>query len=754
MIDYQEHIHKTENIKAFYAWKPLIIICQILKNSVMKKSDRFNALTLIICFLVHSLTFNALNAQTVTVEEARLIANRFYSDRLSRSMQPKLKNISSQNLEIILVHEENKDICIQCDLKKSTQNLPLYYVFNIKNNLNIKDKIGFVIVSADQRIPAILGYSFSGEFPEEGQPEALKDWMNHYKEQIIYIIEKDIQPEPKIIDDWRTYSSDLELKSMEQICEVEPVLTTVWSQYGYYNNLCPSDLTCTGGLNGHVWAGCVAVAMAQIMKYWNYPATNNPIPGYTSSSYGWQPDIGVTHYNWSSMPDNVDLFLTPAPSTEEIDAVSTIIYHCGVAVQMNYSPSGSGAGSPLSAFMDYFKYSSDIQDIDKDDYTDTDWLDLIKNELDNQRPVYYSGYENESYDGGHSFVCEGYQDIDYFYFNWGLSMGGAGNGYFYLSDLTPGSHNFNFKQWAIIHISPSTTLVDADGNYYDVVEIGDQVWMAENLKTTKYNDGISIQNVTGRDEWYSLSTPAYCWYDNNEAAYKDVYGALYNWYTVETGKLCPAGWHVPSDEEWTVLFDYLGGTDIAGGKLKETGTEYWDSPNAGATNESGFSALPGGCNTGAGFGDEGAFARFWSTTEADYQPFLYVVSRRLCYYDAEVRTSNTNKICGNSVRCLKDAVATDLGTDLKAYPEVDLAAYPNPFSDHVYFDLQLLTDSKVRLEIYDINGSLVATVYNDLAIAHVRYRFKYIAYDLPSGTLSYRLIINEQQIFSAPLIHR
>ena len=138
------------------------------------------------------------------------------------------------------------------------------------------------------------------------------------------------------------------------------------------------------------------------------------------------------------------------------------------------------------------------------------------------------------------------------------------------------------------------TLKDIEGNVYPAVIIGTQVWMAENLKTTKYNDGMAIPLVSDNNAWEALKTPGYCWYNNDAAANKNRFGALYNWYTVNTKKLCPAGWHVPNDKEWTTLRTYLGGEEIAGGKLKETGTTHWTSPNTDATNQTGFTALPGG----------------------------------------------------------------------------------------------------------------------------------------------------------------
>ena len=118
-------------------------------------------------------------------------------------------------------------------------------------------------------------------------------------------------------------------------------------------------------------------------------------------------------------------------------------------------------------------------------------------------------------------------------------------------------------------------VTDDDGNVYHSVTIGTQVWMVENLKTTKYNDGTSIPLVTDATDWHNLLTPGYCWNNNDEATYKATYGALYNWYTVNTGNLCPTGWHVPGDAEWTTLTTYLGGEDVAGGKLKEVGITHW-----------------------------------------------------------------------------------------------------------------------------------------------------------------------------------
>jgi uncharacterized protein (TIGR02145 family) len=141
---------------------------------------------------------------------------------------------------------------------------------------------------------------------------------------------------------------------------------------------------------------------------------------------------------------------------------------------------------------------------------------------------------------------------------------------------------------------PGPSVTDIDGNIYNSVKIGNQVWLAENLKTTKFKDGTSIPLVTDQTQWNNLLSPGYCWYYNDETAYKELYGALYNWYAVFNQNICPTGWHVPSDGEWTELSNYLEGENVAGGKLKESGIIHWDRNNISGTNESGFTALPGG----------------------------------------------------------------------------------------------------------------------------------------------------------------
>jgi uncharacterized protein (TIGR02145 family) len=205
------------------------------------------------------------------------------------------------------------------------------------------------------------------------------------------------------------------------------------------------------------------------------------------------------------------------------------------------------------------------------------------------------------------------------------------------------------------------SIKDGDGNVYTFDTIGNQVWLVENLRATKYNDGTTIPLITDSTEWVNLSTPGYCWY-NNDIANKDTYGALYNWYTVQIGyrNICPTGWHVPSQYEWFILKNYLGGDSIAGGKLKEAGTSHWISPNTGATNETGFTALPGGGRYAFLHPDSwfdsisqiGKFGAWWSTTVATP---IWCDATYMTYSSTVAGLIGGNiQNCGFYVRCLKD----------------------------------------------------------------------------------------------------
>ena len=200
----------------------------------------------------------------------------------------------------------------------------------------------------------------------------------------------------------------------------------------------------------------------------------------------------------------------------------------------------------------------------------------------------------------------------------------------------------------------SGTFKDSEnGETYNWVRIGDQIWMAENLKSTQYVNGDPIPLVTDNEEWTGLTTGAYCYYENDSETNAEIYGAFYNWFAVTDNRnVCPSGWHVPTPFEWATLINYLGGDSVAGGKLKEAGFDYWEVPNHGATNESGFTALPGGFRNYDGtFFGLGSYGNWWSSSETSS---VYAYSPELTHDSETITGYGMNKKLGISIRCIKD----------------------------------------------------------------------------------------------------
>jgi hypothetical protein len=233
-----------------------------------------------------------------------------------------------------------------------------------------------------------------------------------------------------------------------------PLLSTEWGQSTYYNDYCPVDYD---GPDDHALVGCVAVAMAQVMKYYNFPETGSGSHSYSHPSYGTlSADFGSTTYDWDSMPDSL--------SDYDSD-VAELLYHAGVSVDMDYGPSGSGAstGATATALKTYFSYDNTASYVRKSDYSGDDWAALLREEIDNNRPVIYRGYDVDA-GSGHAFVCDGYSGSDYFHFNWGW-YGSYQDEYFYLNDLTPGSHDYSDSQAAVVGIAPDIN--DPPVGYFD-----------------------------------------------------------------------------------------------------------------------------------------------------------------------------------------------------------------------------------------------------------------------------------------------
>jgi hypothetical protein len=357
----------------------------------------------------------------------------------------------------------------------SLQTITYFYVFNASLS-------GFVIVSGDDNVLPILGYSDQGLFDPNNLPQNVLKWFEGYKSEIRSIIEQNIQPTNQIVDEWQSLISGDNLNSSTKAkASVNPLMQTKWNQSPYYNALCPSNSV----------TGCVATAMAQIMKYWNYPATGSGFHSYNHNTYGTlSANFGSTSYQWGSMPNSVN-------STN--NAVATLMYQVGVSVDMDYSPQSSGAyvisaSSPVThcseyALKTYFGYKNSLQGIQRVDYNQTQWLNLIKKELDASRPILYAGFGNG---GGHCFVADGYDNSDYIHFNWG--WGGSYDGYFQINALNPsgtgtggGSGGYNSGHQAVIGIEPPTGSQTFDMALYD--------YITPSSSTIYYGQSFKIQQI-------------------------------------------------------------------------------------------------------------------------------------------------------------------------------------------------------------------------------------------------------------------
>ena len=297
---------------------------------------------------------------------------------------------------------------------------------------------GFVIVAADDASIPILGYSDKSTFPAQIDCPAVKSWLDDYGRQIIHIISsRYTNRETK--KQWRDILNGY---FPESVLDVGPLLETTWAQGCYYNEFCPSDPT---GPCGHVLTGCVATAMAQIMKYHSFPPQGVGSHSYVHQDYGVQSvDFGNTFYDWDSMP---------ASLVASNISVATIMFHAGVSVDMDYAPDGSGAMGTLipDAFVNYFNYHPSVERLFMAEFPDQEeWKQMIRDDLDENLPVFYIG-ENATV--GHAFVCDGYRMSDgTFHFNWG--WGGNYNGYFTVGSLNTGSNHWNWDNQAIFHIKP------------------------------------------------------------------------------------------------------------------------------------------------------------------------------------------------------------------------------------------------------------------------------------------------------------
>ncbi|MCW3123640.1 MAG: hypothetical protein JWQ38_3132 [Flavipsychrobacter sp.] len=319
-----------------------------------------------------------------------------------------------------------------------------FYVFSTGNT-------GFIIVSGDDNVTPVLGYSTEDAFRADNIPGSVNDWLNNYKDQINYTIEHDVTATDQTMAQWTKLQTAVTTRSAAKTTgtAVAPFLKTKWGQGAYYNDLCPFDVSA----DTNVVTGCVATAMAMVMKFWSWPNVGKGTHSYNSGPYGMlTANYGTTTYVWDSMPNSL---------TKPNSYVATLMSQAGISVNMSYSPTSSGAfvtvgSSPIVncaeyAMKTYFNYRSTLKGYSRYAYDDSEWVGLIKNDLDNKWPVIHTG---SGASGGHCFLIDGYTTGDKLHVNWG--WGGFYNGYFVFDNLSPStSETFNDNQTIILGVIPN-----------------------------------------------------------------------------------------------------------------------------------------------------------------------------------------------------------------------------------------------------------------------------------------------------------
>ncbi len=359
-------------------------------------------------------------AGKVPQQQARKVAMNAYLERLPMTAKGDVNASISEPFEVL----ENGEL--------------LFYIFNVNT------EHGFIVVSADDRITPLLAYAFSGEYSPYRAPAPAFEWfMNHMKEQILYVLDQDLAASQEIKESWAILSDPAYIRT-KHFSGVEPMVQTTWDQGCFYNEDCPDDASAVNSCF-HALTGCGATAMAQIIKFWGSPLHGVGSHSYFHPVYGnLSANFAAATYQYSAMPTEL---------TSQNQQVSQLIYDCGVSQDMNFGPaiSSSYASAIDVAFSTYFDYNSSINWKWKASFTPANWTSLLAGELDNGRPLIY--YGNDNGESGHFFVCDGYQGADFLHFNWG--WGGYLDGYFYTNDLTPGTNTFNDNQGAIFNIIPN-----------------------------------------------------------------------------------------------------------------------------------------------------------------------------------------------------------------------------------------------------------------------------------------------------------
>ena len=365
--------------------------------------------------------------------------------------QQKAQKLGAKFLSTTAISQKNADIQLDLVSVAADRDATDYYVFNVSNGE------GFVVISGDDRVRPILAYSTTGKYNPNDVADGFQYTLNGFRNEIQYVREHNLTATPDIVAEWKSVSETGSLNRGGQTrAVVEPLCHSIWNQNYPWNSQCPPCVD-TLGNGGHVFAGCAATAMGQVMKFWDWPAVGNGSHSYNADGIGpLTANFGETEYHFELIP----LALDSTSSEEEIYYVAQLLYHLGIALDMQYSAVGSGANalSVYTAFQSYFRYTRDFPQINAGDlipgygYTNEEWAQMLKDGgLDEHLPVFYTGSDDGGA-GGHAFVCDGYDENDYFHFNWGWS--GRDDAWCPIGALHTTRYDFNQTNMFIGHIVP------------------------------------------------------------------------------------------------------------------------------------------------------------------------------------------------------------------------------------------------------------------------------------------------------------
>jgi hypothetical protein len=667
-----------------------------------------------LCLIAISFCFNTLYAKKVDVSQAKQVAVSFYTERYNAFYHTSLKTASVT--ETFTINDNaNTD----------------FYIFNMSNG-------GFVMVAANDVVSPVLGYSFQGIYNENNVPVQFVDLMNNYKQQISSDVAAGLSSTPQIEADWKHLSKTSgEIASVKNtltssLVTVGPLCSSTWDQSCCYNMFCPYDVTSPSGYCDHVPTGCVATAMAQEMFYYGYPLHGTGSNSYTAGSYGTQSaNFGATNYNWNAMT-NV--------CTGTDSAIAKLIYQCGVSVDMDYGPTGSGANmfTCLNSLKNNFNYTT-ATSANKSSYTQAAWDTLMASELTAKRPMIYSG--DDPTEGGHAWICDGYQfngAIYYFHFNWGWS--GSSDGYYLTSLLNPEGMDFSEDNQIIYNVYPptgypyycpgtTTTLTSTVGTFDDGSGPLANYQNSDNCSWLIKPNCISHINLSF-DNFSTTTGDVLTIYNGADASAP----VLHTYTGIDTGSALPAAISSTSPEVFLTFNTSASGATSSGWKISYTSTIDFCSGNKTLTAPSDtFSNGSGTCNYATNTNCKWTiepdsatsvtlhFLDFNTIPTTDVVKVTDNAGDLLATYSGSAIPADVTSSTGQMlIEFQTNPTTTAPGwtacytstkpSGVEEYNSIkNLAAYPNPVTSMLHVSFNVKGSDQATLNIYSLTGQIVYT---------------------------------------------